>query len=177
MAKLIPERVVAYGIGSVSAAEIDIIGLASALTLGATRALVDVAIVPDRIMLDGPSNYLPQSYEGDVVTYPKGDTRSSLIAAASILAKVDRDTSMVELSHEVPYFDFERNKGYPTHAHLRGLAAVGLSTFHRSSWSYAPKTLFRNPYLRAVGAAIGASASVEYREPDSGAARHPTSPL
>jgi ribonuclease HII len=149
IAALLPDLVLTYGIGTVSTEEIDLLGLSEALTLGAQRAFSSANVVPESVVLDGSVDYLSKRVGIEVATYPRGDTRFALVAAASIVAKVARDAAMVALAQEVPYYGFEDNKGYPTSTHLRGLAAVGPSIHHRCSWSFGPKLLYQNPYIAA----------------------------
>ena len=131
----IKELAAGYGIGMVEPSEIDEIGMASALALGLDRALMPVRRFLDRslLLLDGTVNF---SRYSNSMTLVKGDSKSFAIASASIIAKVARDSLMEEESLHFPWYAFERNKGYPSLAHVSALHAVGPSLIHRKSWSY-----------------------------------------
>ncbi len=152
--KLVPEReraglrdeVVAWAagwaVGHASPAECDSAGMHGALRLAALRAVDQLATPPDVLLLDGPFDYV---HPAPVPVWPVvgGDATSVAIAAASVVAKVARDALMVELAPSFPPFDFDRNKGYPSPAHRRALAGMGLTSLHRRSWSYVDRLPFR----------------------------------
>lgn len=127
------------GIGSVTNVEIDQIGLARAITLGAHRALENLertSIFADTVLLDGHYDFIcDKKYK--VKTIIKGDNVSHAIAAASIVAKVFRDEYMSsdEVASKYPLFGFEKNKGYPAPIHKNELAKVGPTPLHRISWN------------------------------------------
>ncbi|GAA4607669.1 ribonuclease HII [Actinoallomurus liliacearum] len=122
----------AYAIGMASAEEIDEAGMTEALRRAAVRALEALPDRPDAIILDGKHDYLGGAWP--VRTEIKGDLRSVTVAAASVLAKVHRDTLMAGLGHEE--FDFARNAGYPSPTHQEALRRLGPTPHHRLSWSY-----------------------------------------
>jgi len=139
----------AWAIGSVSSEEIDEWGLRLALAVAATRAVQGLDVMPTYALIDGPFNLLdaPQdiSFGAPVppellfshlphTTIVKGDQKSAVVAAASVLAKVARDAHMVELSHKFPGFGWDTNKGYGVSAHLQALSEIGLTPHHRVSW-------------------------------------------
>ena len=105
------------------------------------RAIGNLDTAPDVALVDGtllPA--LPCAAEAIV----KGDSRSLSIAAASIVAKVTRDRIMTELAVEFPAYGWERNKGYGTAEHQKGLAAAGVTPHHRQSFKPIHKILCLN---------------------------------
>jgi ribonuclease HII len=136
-----------FAIGSASAAEIDDYGLTIALRLAGHRALQQLRVAPDVILLDGKRDWLtPPEQPGllaptyaDAVVPPvrtlvKADRLCASVAAASVLAKVDRDGVMVQLARQFPGYDWEVNKGYLTPGHLRAIRLLGQCGEHRRSW-------------------------------------------
>ena len=134
LAAELPEWVAAYAIGSASHEEIDALGMTAALRLAARGALDQLPSRPDVVLLDGKHNYIGSPWR--VRTAVKADLRSVSVAAASVIAKVHRDTLMVRLGEGHPDFAFADNAGYPAPAHQRALAALGPTEYHRLSWSY-----------------------------------------
>ena len=129
----------AIGIGEVSNSEIDEIGLARSLTLGANRAIEQVRRSHgniDVVLLDGPFDFIGDK-KSEVVTVVKGDDTSHLIACASIVAKVYRDNLMCssEIAGRYHDFVFESNKGYPSKIHKQALKKYGPTELHRISWN------------------------------------------
>ena len=139
---------VGHAVGHASPAEIDEIGIIAALRLAGQRALGQIDVVPDLVLLDGNHDWLTDPQEvgllaeivGGASTPPvrtmiKADMRCSSVAAASVLAKVERDAHMVDLDREHPHYGWADNKGYSASAHLDALAVHGASEQHRRSWS------------------------------------------
>ncbi|KJF18394.1 MULTISPECIES: ribonuclease HII [Acidithrix] len=122
-------------VGSCSANECDLYGISRALSLATSRALESLGKRPKLILLDGRVDFVV-SPGCRVVPLVKGDSRSLLIGAASIVAKVNRDRYMVVIDDQYPFWSFWRNKGYPSIQHRRSLRVYGLSAIHRVSWSY-----------------------------------------
>ncbi len=91
-------------------------------------------VKPDLILVDGNKSF---SYDAQIETVVKGDSKSFCIAAASILAKVTRDIIMKRLSYHYPEYNWEQNKGYPTQQHIETIKLIGASPLHR-------KTFLRN---------------------------------
>jgi len=121
---------VATAVGRAEPAEIDKLGIAVATRLAMKRALASLAVHPDCLLLDAfplPESPLPQK------AIVRGDATSLSIAAASILAKVTRDRWMADLDREWPGYGFARQ--YGTAAHLRAIAALGPTPWHRLSWA------------------------------------------
>jgi ribonuclease HII len=127
------------GIGSASNEEIDRLGLSAALTEAARRALVAVmassgAPTDPLVLVDGPHDLV--RLEGiEVATLVRGDAASVSIAAASVVAKVDRDTHMGSVDAEHPAYGFARNRGYASPEHVAALAELGPCPLHRRSWA------------------------------------------
>ncbi|MBE9539522.1 MAG: ribonuclease HII [Proteobacteria bacterium] len=129
---LIKERALAWSVARSSVAEIDQINILQASLLAMHRAVEALAQVPDFVLVDG--NRLPQwSFASRAVV--KGDDRVAAIAAASILAKVQRDSELVSLEARYPGYGFARHKGYPTAAHLAALRELGVTPVHRRSFA------------------------------------------
>ena len=131
------EKALSYGIGIVDHKEIDQINILNASILAMHRALAQMPIQPQFILIDGnrfkPYQTLPHA------CMIKGDARFSSIAAASILAKTERDQLMSELHRQYPAYAWERNQGYPTQAHRKAIAAFGPSPYHRLTFQLLPK--------------------------------------
>jgi ribonuclease HII len=137
------------GIGHASNGEIDAVGLAAALTRAARRALaavLDLRGAPQRplVLTDGPHD-LVRLADVEVATMVRGDAGSVSIAAASVIAKVDRDALMTLAAEVHPAYGFASNKGYPSPAHVAALALHGPCELHRHSW--APLARIGQPTL------------------------------
>ena len=133
LATLIRERAIAWAVARATVAEIDQMNILQASLLAMKRAVEALQPQPGYVLVDG--NRLPRwSYPSEPVI--KGDDRVPAIAAASILAKVQRDQELVELEREYPGYGFAAHKGYPTAAHLEALKTLGVTPAHRRS--YAP---------------------------------------
>lgn len=159
--ELIADALTGFGaaraVGHASPAEIDARGIVGALRLAGLRALASIAsvgVVPDAILLDGRHDWLtPPSMdlfaasagegEADVGPAPasapvtmvvKGDGLCASIAAASVLAKVERDAIMRAAHKEHPHYGWEGNKGYGAAEHLEAIRTLGPSPMHRVSW-------------------------------------------
>jgi ribonuclease HII len=124
------------GFGWVAAGEIDTIGLTAAMRLAVARALTDITALQDEvIIMDGHINYCPQEFL-NVTTLVKADAIVPPVSAASIVAKVARDTHLYELAREYPLYGFESHVGYGTKRHQEALRVYGITPEHRLS--YAP---------------------------------------
>lgn len=124
---------VAWAVGVVTPEEIDRINILRASFLAMHRALDQLKVRPEAVIVDGnrftPYRDLPYT------TIVKGDGKYQSIAAASILAKTFRDDYMDALAKEYPYYDWQSNKGYPTRAHREGIRLHGISPYHRKSYN------------------------------------------
>lgn len=139
---------VAHSVGHASPDEIDAIGIMAALRLAGLRALAAIDVVPDLVILDGNHDWLTSPSEvgllaftdpagpttPPVTTMIKADLKCSSVAAASVLAKVERDDLMVRLGAEHPAYAWGLNKGYSAPEHLDALARLGPCELHRRSW-------------------------------------------
>jgi len=120
-------------IGSVSNIEIDKIGLTNAMTLAINRALKDININNvDSIIIDGSINYLKDNPKAKAII--RADSLVSSVSAASIVAKVYRDSYMIELAKTNSLYGFEFNKGYGTATHIRAINKYGYSSDHRLTY-------------------------------------------
>lgn len=128
---IIKEQAIAYGIGLASQEEIDEINILQATYLAMERALDQLSVRPDLVLIDGNR---ARDFGISVQTVVKGDSLSANIAAASVLAKVTRDDIMVELAKEYPGYGFEVHKGYGTKAHYAALDELGVSPIHRETF-------------------------------------------
>jgi len=152
----------AYAVGHASPEEIDRHGIMVALRFAGTRALAALSVIPDLVLLDGNYDWLTDpgrvgllGFLDDVVdcapavragpagpaasgvpvrTMVKADISCSSVAAASVLAKVERDAMMVALAVDVPGYAWELNKGYSAPEHFAALVSHGSSVHHRRSW-------------------------------------------
>lgn len=140
----------ASAVGWASSVEIDEIGIMRALGLAAARALADLAAhgvpVSDAVViLDGNHDYITASFARPVTVRPvvKADRDCASAAAASVIAKVSRDTLMGYLHTDLPDYQWERNKGYASPEHRAAIREHGISAHHRASWAIADApTLF-----------------------------------
>lgn len=139
-----------HGVGHAWPQEIDEIGIMAALRLAGQRALAQLeGITPDLVLLDGNHDWLTDPHQVGLLglldgaspsppvrTMIKADLRCSSVAAASVLAKVARDTLMVQAAGEERHtpFRWEQNKGYAAAEHLDALRELGPSDWHRRSW-------------------------------------------
>jgi ribonuclease HII len=131
LAGLIMERALAWSVARATVAEIDQLNILQASLLAMHRAVRALEPQPVYVLVDG--NRLPRwDYAAEPVV--KGDDRVPAIAAASILAKVQRDRELVELERQYPGYGFAAHKGYPTAAHLEALQTLGVTPEHRRSF-------------------------------------------
>jgi ribonuclease HII len=144
LATRLQDFALAIGVGHATNAEIDEIGMSAAMRLGARRAVDALAVRPDVVLLDGNWDFLAD-YGTHNRTIVYGDAHSASIAAASIVAKVTRDTLMAEAAPDHPPYDFGSNKGYPSPDHRSALRQHGPCVLHRHSW--APIARLLHPQL------------------------------
>ena len=127
---------VSWAVGVVTPEEIDRINILRASHLAMRRAVEQLSVRPEALIIDG-NMYTAGKPEGvrEVTCIVKGDAKYQAIAAASILAKTYRDDYMTELSREYPFYDWEHNAGYPTKKHREGIRLHGISPYHRKSYN------------------------------------------
>ncbi len=131
-AELIRARALAWAVEQVAPAEIDRIGIGPAVLQAMFAAISALRPEPDALLFDWiPLRQCPLPHR----TVVKGDAKSLSIAAASIIAKVDRDEQMALADRCYPGYGFARNKGYATAQHLRSLAELGATPIHRRTFS------------------------------------------
>ena len=142
--EIIQRDAVAWAVGIVTPEEIDCINILNASILAMHRALDQLTVRPEAIIVDGnrfkPYRSLPQSGEDGGgflphTTIVKGDGKYLAIAAASILAKTYRDDYMNGLAEEYPQYDWRKNKGYPTKKHREAIRQYGTTPYHRMSYN------------------------------------------
>ena len=131
--EIIERDAVAWAVGIVTPEEIDKINILNASILAMHRALDQLKVRPEAIIVDGnrfkPYNNIPHT------TIVKGDGKYLSIAAASILAKTYRDDYMNQLAEEYPQYDWRSNKGYPTKKHREAIKQFGITPYHRKSYN------------------------------------------
>jgi ribonuclease HII len=129
---LIREQAISFSIARAEVAEIDEINILQASLLAMQRAVKGLSVTPDFVLVDG--NRTP-GFDCASEWLVKGDTRSDVIKAASIIAKVARDKEMEALDSRYPVYGLARHKGYPTAFHLAALQEHGPSPIHRMSFA------------------------------------------
>ena len=122
----------AVGVGQCSPAEVDRLNVLWASLEAMRRAAAALPAPPDVLLVDGNREIPEAPWPQEALV--RGDGRSLSIAAASVVAKVERDRLMVELDAQFPVYGWARHKGYPTAAHYAALAAHGPSPHHRRSF-------------------------------------------
>lgn len=124
---------VAWAVGVVTPEEIDKINILNASFLAMHRALDQLKVRPEAIIVDG--NRFKPYQELPFTTIVKGDGKYLSIAAASILAKTYRDDYMQALAKEYPQYDWQSNMGYPTKKHRKAISEHGVTPYHRKSFN------------------------------------------
>ena len=122
----------AYAIGSASVNEISKINILNASLLSMQRALKKLKHKPSIAYIDGP--FAPKNVKMKCKTFIKGDEKVTSIAAASIIAKATRDLFMIKLAKKYPKYSWNKNFGYGTAAHIRGLKKYGVTKHHRKKF-------------------------------------------
>jgi ribonuclease HII len=124
---------IAWAVGRCSAEEIDKINILRASILAMHRALDQLKVRPEAVIVDG--NRFTQYKDLPFTTIVKGDGKFQSIAAASILAKTYRDDYMRQMAEKYPQYEWDKNKGYPTKAHRLAIAQQGLTPIHRRTFN------------------------------------------
>lgn len=132
LAVKIRERCLAWALGEAGVEEIDRLNILQATRLAMRRAVEALPVYPALVLVDGNQ---PPVLHCEVRAIVGGDATVPAISAASILAKVARDRTMVEFDAVYPGYGFARHKGYPTPEHLQALVRLGVTPIHRLSFS------------------------------------------
>jgi len=137
--EIIQRDAIAWAVGIVTPEEIDKINILNASILAMHRALDQLKVRPEAIIVDG-NRFKPYKDPADGIALPsttivKGDGKYLSIAAASILAKTYRDDYMNQLAEEYPQYDWLSNKGYPTKKHRDAIRQYGITPYHRKSYN------------------------------------------
>ena len=130
---IIERDAVAWAVGIVTPEEIDKINILNASILAMHRALDQLEVRPEAVIVDG--NRFKKYKDLPHATIVKGDGKYMAIAAASILAKTYRDDYMNQLAAEYPQYDWRSNKGYPTKKHREAIRQFGTTPYHRMSYN------------------------------------------
>lgn len=135
---LIEQHATAWAVVEVTAEEIDRINILKASIVGMQRALDQLQVRPQHIIVDG-NKWKPYIPEGEVMEIPartvvKGDGKYLSIAAASVLAKTYRDEYMLRLHEQYPQYHWDTNMGYPTKSHYEAIRQYGITPYHRKTF-------------------------------------------
>ena len=131
--EMIERDAVAWAVGIVTPEEIDQINILNASILAMHRALDQLKVRPEAVIVDG--NRFKKYKDLPHTTIVKGDGKYLSIAAASILAKTYRDDYMNQLAEEYPPYDWKSNKGYPTKKHRDAIRQFGITPYHRKTFN------------------------------------------
>ena len=131
--EVVEKEAVAWAVGIVTPEEIDKINILNASILAMHRAVDQLIVTPEHLLIDG--NRFKKYKEIPHTTVVKGDGKYLSIAAASILAKTYRDDYMNRLHEEFPVYDWDHNKGYPTKKHRAAIALHGTTSYHRMTFN------------------------------------------
>lgn len=130
--EMIEKDAIAYAVAFVDHIKIDEINILNASFLAMHNAVADLKVKPELLLIDG-NRFKP--YDGiNHECIIKGDGKYLSIAAASILAKTYRDDFMVDLHEKFPHYGWDKNKGYPTKVHRKGIEEHGATKYHRRSF-------------------------------------------
>jgi len=131
------EESICYNVSSIDVSVIDEINILEASRLAMVEAIKGLSVKPDFIMTD----YMEIDTDIPYNSLIKGDLYSYTISCASIVAKVERDNYMIELSKEYPEYEWDKNKGYGTKKHLESLKKYGITKYHRLSYKPIKKII------------------------------------
>lgn len=133
--EMVMQEALSYGIGIVTAQEIDEINILNASFLAMHRALDQLTLRPELLLIDG--NRFNPYKEVKHVCIVGGDAKYQSIATASILAKTTRDMMMAQYAEQYPVYNWKKNKGYPTREHKQAIADYGTTPLHRMTFNMA----------------------------------------
>jgi ribonuclease HII len=137
--RIIEKKAICWAVASVDNVEIDRINILNASFLAMHRALDQLPIIPQMLLIDG--NRFTQYREIKHECIIQGDGKYMSIAAASILAKTYRDEYMQKLDKDHPHYGWCQNKGYPTRTHREAIETFGCTPFHRMSFQLLPEQI------------------------------------
>ncbi len=152
---IIERDAIAWAVGIITPEEIDKINILNASFLAMHRALDQLSVRPEAIIVDGNrfKPYVEKQADEGAAARPlphtcivKGDAKYLSIAAASILAKTYRDDYMDQLAEEYPQYDWKSNKGYPTRKHREAIRQYGTTPYHRMSYNLLPAEELSLPF-------------------------------
>jgi len=136
--KVIEKEAIAFAVATMSNKEIDKYNILNASIMAMHKAIKKLKVEPQLLLIDGNRfkkyNSIPHK------TIVGGDALYMSIAAASVLAKTYRDEYMTMLDKECPAYHWEKNKGYPTISHYKGIELAGVSKYHRKTFNLNPQT-------------------------------------
>jgi len=136
--RIIQEHAICWGIGIATPREIEAKNIVQATMLAMHRAIVQLKIVPEHILVDG--NYFIPYQSVAHKTIVKGDATFMSIAAASILAKQHRDEILADLDTAFPIYGWKQNKGYPTKQYREAIRSFGACIHHRKTFQLLPRS-------------------------------------
>lgn len=131
--EVVEREALAWAVGVVTPEEIDRINILNASFLAMHRAVNQLKLRPEHLLIDG--NRFKKYQDVPHTTVVKGDGKYMAIAAASVLAKTYRDDYMNRLAEEYPQYDWDSNKGYPTKKHREAIRLYGTTPYHRMSYN------------------------------------------
>ena len=137
--KIIEHDAIAFAVAMIDNAEIDKLNILQASIKAMNNAVKQLTLQPQFLIIDGNRFHTDTSIPFQCIV--KGDAKYMSIAAASILAKTYRDEFMVNISEKYPYYQWKKNKGYPTKEHRNAIKTYGPCTFHRKSFTLIPQQL------------------------------------
>ena len=127
---ILSKDAISIGIGIINEKKIDEVNIYEATKLAMTEAFNKMDVKPEHVLIDA----MPLELPVPTTSIIKGDAKSLTIAAASVIAKVTRDRMMDELHEKYPYYNFKKNKGYPTKEHVEAINKYGIIKEHRKSY-------------------------------------------
>jgi ribonuclease HII len=133
---IIEKEAIGWAVASLSPAEIDIYNILNSSFLAMHRAIDQLKIIPELLLIDGNRFKMYPNIPHECII--KGDGKYLNIAAASVLAKTHRDEYMERIAKDFPMYDWHKNKGYPTKAHRAAIAQYGSCEHHRMSFKLLP---------------------------------------
>ena len=127
---ILSKDAISIGVGIIDEKKIDEVNIYEATKLAMTDAFNNMKVKPEHVLIDA----MPLELPVPTTSIIKGDAKSLTIAAASVIAKVTRDHMMDELHEKYPYYNFKKNKGYPTKEHVEAINKYGIIKEHRKSY-------------------------------------------